>query len=371
MLELYVNSNDSESSGGMLAGSDSNDGLSTDTPTETIAQVIAANLEAIAAEDKVRINLAYADNQPIYGSGSERLDLSSVAFNETLEITAYNLPEDFDLLNPPDFGETSHTAWTYPLPWVSPIDIGHRTNGEVILTGLQIRDGKSEIFGPNPFYGVRIAHGNTHLVSCRCLYNTYGVFSYSGYATLTNCLMDHNRVGVVAFNESLMVFANNVIMNSSEIGLCVTGNARALVVTSPDLSSDSDTKPLSVLEIRTTEPRKYYTAVKVAHQSQFALDIDIPGFNPNIRMTGILRILRESDYDHEDYQGIILESQSLMAATRNVQFRTPGRQFSNLGISIGGEALTTENVATTEADDTIAVHRQFIVASEQGAVAIE
>ncbi|MCB1153227.1 hypothetical protein KDL45_06220, partial [bacterium] len=87
--------------------------------------------------------------------------------------------------------------------------------------------------------------------------------------------------------------------------------------------------------------------------------------------TGILRILRESDYDHEDYQGIVLESQSLMAATRNVQFRTPGRQFSNLGISIGGEALTTENVATTEADDTIAVHRQFIVASEQGAVAIE
>ena len=371
-LDLYVNSS-TETAGDFGGGNDANPGTAKASPAQTIAHAIEENITETVDEEIV-IHLARTMEDVYenvvaqeYDTGSERLDLASLNFTQggSLTIECYDLPSDFDLFNPAMEGETvTETAWTFLLPTIPSVKVTY--GGSVKLKGVHIRGGNEELFESGPSTGINALWGaSLNLTSCRIYGATYGVFILESYAMINNCLFDHCRVGVLGTNSSTFLLASrSIISNATEMGFCVASNSVAAIFTLPN--SDGTTNSNStVLEIRTTEPRKSYTAVKAMAAGQVILDGDLPGLDPSIRIPGFIRILRQSEYDSSEYRGVVLESMGMMMGTSNVFFRNAGSELSE------SSTVYDNSDDDTDLTDTVSEERQFIVATEQGAVAIE
>lgn len=374
MADLHVNSSAS-TSGGLPGGNDTIGDGSSGAPFLTIEKALenyrdtAETPEWIA--DELVIHLANGGaTQPAYGTGG--LDLSSLLFKEggTLTIQAFNLPPGFFLLYPPPIGQDQYNAWTYPLPQLPPIDFGGKA-GEVRLVGLNISGGGGTIFGELPFYGVRGMGGHATIMSCRFSSNTYGLFTYDAFCMVVGCLFDQNQVGVFAFHNSIMLLAGaNAVTNSKEIGVCAAVNSTIAV---PTMAGPGESAPeeLSVLDIRTSEARKEYVALKAMVRGQILLDGDVPGLGTGAPIPGFIRIVKDSGYDHEEYRGVVLESMGMLMGSRNVQFKVSTTQSVGYPINYGSTAFDTSNDDAAAEVDSIPPERQFVVATEQGAVAVE
>ncbi len=371
MADLYVNSSAS-ASGGLPGGSDANDGTIS-APFQTIGKALDPYLQytQVIAEEVV-IHLANGANQPAYGPETG-IDLTPLPFRYggMLTIQAYDLPQNFFLILPPAVGGVSYTAWNFPLPKLPPIDFGGPA-GSFEFHGVEFTGGDAALFDTSPAYGIRGVNGHTTLVSCRSLKNTYGMMMVNTFCTAAGCLFDQNVVGALAVHNSVVLFPGiNGVTNAKEMGICAALNSTIAVPTLPTPGSTSPLE-LSVLEIRTTEARKSYTAVKAMAHGRILLDGEVPGLGTGTPIPGFLRIVRKNSYDHDEYRGVVLESASLLMGARNVRFTLPRKPLT--GLSVEGDEPSTSTSLADESwtdVDTIPLERQIVVNSDQGAVAVD
>ena len=345
-MELYVNSGTGEAGSFTTGGNDTSDGLSYDTPKATIRAAIET-LDMPVTED-VTIHLARSGVDYIY-DGSEPedgMDMKDLIIlgDGKIHFRA-DWSEDFNLMDSSTYpsGMETEDAYTLELPRLPKVEAGR--NGCFEFFGVEIAVESSE----TSVAVSSILATKVDLSSCRIKGATFGLNTLRSHSLVSNTLFQDNQIGIFAVDAATVLLAGkNIISNAMEVGLYVGGNGGAMM--GPFTGGD-----IAELEIVTTYPREDYIAVKAVAHGQIVLDAVVPGFEQPL--PGIIRIIRDSEYDNDEYRGVVIESGSLIMGARNVSFKKPAEQF--------------ESTALIDDSDTIPESRQFIVATEQGAVAIE
>ena len=170
-----------------------------------------------------------------------------------------------------------------------------------------------------------------------------GISVERGRASIENAKIGQCETGVVALGSAHVEFHGECeIAECYRCGLYAAGGA--LVMVMPSFIGDFG----QTLTIYTTEPRGKYAAVRAIAHSTICLGVDYPGLS--VPLVGFLKILRIHPYDHDHYLGVVLDSHAVLMAARNVIF---------------GKSKDPDD------EPTIPPARQFVVATSEGATAVE
>ena len=326
---LYVDSN---------LGDDDNQGDDSGHPTRSISAALYKNFDPTVF-DPATVLLADATGQPPYAEESTGfLDLRYRERAGGGEITIQPASWNDDYYNS---GNDPFTNEEYDLTAPRGVTIPSVVVGDgynFTVKGVAF-DGVG-----NGVPGIAATPGSAAVVR-HCQFSNFdpmGCSVQGGRARVENCYFEGNRIAVCAHEGSVIDFyGNNMLVNSYTCGLLIAVHS---VVSVYPWDCDQER---ATLVVETTQPRDNYRAIWMEDHSSLILSSpDIAGFP----MTpGFVLVLRDDDYDPDDYLGVSINSMSLLMGARNVSF--------------------TDD--KDEGFDTVAAGRQIVVASDEGAYAID
>ena len=342
MAELYVDP---------VSGTDDNAGLSVDDisyPTKTLSAAISKNLYdsevgAVVIDETLTIHVARPAERPSVSLLEYPVDLTDAEIDGGVEIVieadGWNQDNYDDGRDP--FGASDTAEKMDPEAVKTAI-----VPALILPAGAILRARGVEFNGLGTGApGLSLEEGaHAELIYCTVAdCGTAGVAVTAASAEIENCCLSSTGTGVVVLMRSEVNFRGyNRIVNSHDYGLFIAAYSVASVEPADNFSE------VPMLEIRTTLARDEYTAVRVGLYSFLMLDMPkIPTFDT---VPGFLRIVRDHEYDPDDYYGVTLESHATLCGARNVLFYDSKDEDEKDTVSTGKQILAAPRTGAVVID---------------------
>ena len=158
-------------------------------------------------------------------------------------------------------------------------------------------------------------------------------------AAITTAVED-GEIGLLVKRKSILqLVGDNYIENSEDFG--VVCKADSLISIAP---WEEDATRLTT-KIKTTEPRKDYTALKVMVGAAVVLN-NLADSEDKVE-TAYLQIVQASDFKGAGYFGVVLESKSLLVGADQIYFTETGVNDDDPTVPEGQRILANQAEGTT------------------------